>query len=357
MLVVKMTYLSIALSLAMLAQRAEPDATVDKATSTQVVARAVEELQKSYVFPDVAARMKSAMEDHLKRGDYDRVTSARELSRLLTTHLQEISHDKHLRVNFSPEPIPLRREQSQPTADEVARFREQGRRINWGFEKLERLEGNVGYIDLRGFMPATESGPTVIAAMNFLSNVDALIVDLRKNGGGDPATVALLTTYLFSDEDVVHLNSLYWRPSDSTHQWWTLPYVPGKRLAGVPVYVLTARRTFSAAEEFTYNLKSLKRATIVGETTGGGAHPGGGVRLTEHFGMFVPSGRAINPITQKNWEGTGVEPHVAVTAELALKTAHLDALQKLVSKASDPRVKTAMEDAILMLKTQLSASK
>ncbi len=181
MLVVKISFLPAVMCLALLAQRAEPDGSVDKATSARVVARAVEELQKSYVFPEVAARMKSAMEDHVKRGDYDGVTSARELSRLLTTHLQEVSHDKHLRVNFSPEPIPVRQQQSQPTTDEVARYREQGRRNNWGFEKLERLEGNVGYLDLRGFMPATESGPTVIAAMNFLSNVDALILSERKS--------------------------------------------------------------------------------------------------------------------------------------------------------------------------------
>ena len=154
--------------------------------------------------------------------------------------------------------------------------------INFGFEKVERLKGNVGYIDLRGFTPAEFSAETIVAAMNFVANTDALIFDLRQNGGGDPATVALLSSYLFGPEPV-HLNSLYWREGDTTHQWWTLPFVPGKRYAGKDVYVLTSKRTFSAAEEFTYNLKNLKRATIIGETTGGGAHPGGPRRINEHF--------------------------------------------------------------------------
>jgi C-terminal processing protease CtpA/Prc len=227
---------------------------------------------------------------------------------------------------------PRPNDDAKPNPREQAERREQMRSRmaagNFGFEKLERLEGNVGYIDLRGFAPAEMAGESAAAAMNFLTNTDALIIDLRKNGGGDPSMVALLCSYLFSPEPV-HLNDLYFRPDDSTHQWWTFPYVPGKRYEDKPVYLLTSQRTFSAEEEFTYNLKNLKRVTIVGETTGGGAHPGGGRPLDDHFGMFVPTGRAINPITKTNWEGTGVPPDVAVPADAALKTAHLAALRKI----------------------------
>ncbi|MEX2114665.1 MAG: S41 family peptidase, partial [Pirellulales bacterium] len=196
-------------------------------------------------------------------------------------------------------------------------------------EKVERLEGNIGYIQLRGFHPAELGGKAAAEAMQAVADTDALIIDLCTNGGGAPSMVALVCSYLFGPEPV-HLNDLYFRPDDRTHQWWTLPYLPGDRYVGKPVYVLTSERTFSAAEEFAYNLKNLKRATIVGETTGGGANPGGRKRLDDHFTMFLPSGRAINPITKTNWEGTGVTPDVAVPAELALKAAQLAALKAII---------------------------
>ena len=206
--------------------------------------------------------------------------------------------------------------------------------INGGFEKVERLDGNVGLLKFNGFLPPEFAGDTAVAAMNFLASSDALIVDLRENGGGDPAMVALICSYLFGAEPV-HLNDLYFRPANETHQYWTLSFVPGKHYGEKPVYVLTSRNTFSGAEEFTYNLKTRKRATIVGETTGGGANPGGPERIDDHFQVFVPSGRAINPVTKINWEGTGVTPDVAVPADQAFHTAYLRALKQLEDSAID----------------------
>jgi retinol-binding protein 3 len=208
--------------------------------------------------------------------------------------------------------------------------------MNYGFRKLERLEGNVGYLELEGFFPTELGAETAVAAMNFLANTDALIIDLRHNHGGGPAMVALICSYLF-DPEPVHLNDLYFRPEDSTHQWWTLAYVPGKRYTGKDVYVLTSKETVSAAEEFTYNLKTRKRATIVGETTAGGANPGGPRRINDNFAIWVPSGRAINPVTKTNWEGTGVAPDVAVSSARALQTAHLAALKTIAEKAAARR--------------------
>ena len=267
-----------------------------------------------------------------------------------------MSRDKHLRVRYSHEPIPVESANREPTPEQRERFRAYLGAINFGFEKIERLKGNVGYIDLRGFTPAEFSAETIVAAMNFLAHTDALIFDLRRNGGGDPATVALLCSYLL-DSNPVHLNDVSSREDESTHQWWTLPYVPGKRYAGKDVYVLTSKRTFSAAEEFTYNLKNLKRATIVGETTGGGAHPGGTRRINEHFQVFVPDGRAINPISKTNWEGTGVKPDVEVPAEQALKTAHLAALKKLLEKASDPMRIEQLKRSISELEKETTEAK
>jgi C-terminal processing protease CtpA/Prc len=153
-----------------------------------------------------------------------------------------------------------------------------------------------------------------------LADVSALIVDLRENGGGSPAMVAHVTSYLFSKR--VHLNDLWERVGNKTTEYWTKPELPGKKVRDdVPVYVLTSNRTFSGAEEFSYNLRNLKRATIVGETTGGGAHPVMGQRVNDHFMIGVPFARAINPYSKTNWEGTGVEPHVKVPAGEAMTTA------------------------------------
>jgi C-terminal processing protease CtpA/Prc len=207
------------------------------------------------------------------------------------------------------------------------------RMSNYGFKEVKLLDGNIGYLDLRGFSDARFGGETAVAAMNFLSNASALIIDLRNNGGGSPSMIQLITSYLYGPQ-AVHLNTFYSRPSNEYSQTWTLPHVSGKRRPDMDVYVLTSGKTFSAAEEFTYNLKNLKRATIIGETTGGGAHPGGTRVATERFTVWVPTGRAINPITQTNWEGTGVEPDIKVKAADALQVAQVKALEKLVAKSS-----------------------
>jgi C-terminal processing protease CtpA/Prc len=217
-----------------------------------------------------------------------------------------------------------------PDADAVAQYRKEMERMNCGFVKVEILPGNVGYLKFDMFADPDVCGPTAVAAMNFLAHVDAIIFDLRENGGGDPEMIALLSTYLFSEP--THLNDLWERKDDTTHQHWTLPYVPGTRLDGKPVYVLTSSQTFSGAEEFSYNLKNLKRATIIGETTGGGAHPVAGHRIDDHFMIGVPFARAINPISKTNWEGTGVEPDIKVPATDALTTAQKLAAEKQSSK-------------------------
>ncbi len=331
----------------------QEDRAIAAADHEQVIQKLAEALEKRYVFPGVGVKLAADLKQRLNSKEYEAVTSARQFADILTEQLQEISRDKHLRVRYSFDPIPERTGPSgPPPPEEIERMRRQAGRSNFGFQRVEILEGNVGYLDLRGFMNAALGGETAVAAMNFLANSDALIVDLRSNGGGDPAMVALLSSFLF--DNVVHLNDLYFRPADSTHQWWTLPYVPGKRLAGKPVYVLTSKRTFSAAEEFTYNLKNLKRATIVGETTGGGAHPGEGARLHPHFGAFISTGRAINPVSKTNWEGTGVEPDVKTGQEMALKKAHLLAVKEIGKAENNPALKKRLEDAARTLEKELS---
>lgn len=304
----------------------------EESTRAEVIEGVLSELHAYYVFPEVAQAMEQAIRRRKGLGEYDTITSGPQLARLLTAHLQGVSHDKHLHVVYFAEPRPMH-EGGEPSPEEQEEFRQFAALHNFGFEKVERLAGNIGYLDVRGFFPPEFASETAIAAMNFLANASALIIDLRQNGGGHPAMVALLSSYLFTQP--THLNDLYWREGDRTEQYWTLPYVPGRRDQTRPVYLLTSAHTFSGAEEFCYNLKNLKRATLIGETTGGAAHPGGGYPVTEHFGVGIPTGRAINPITGTNWEGTGVLPDVEVPPEEAFKVAHIAALKKVLLAAGE----------------------
>lgn len=340
-----------------LAQPEQPDLTIDAATRTQVIDAILKRLNDSYVFPEVAKKMEHSIRERIDKKEYDQITSAKQFATTLTKDLQAVSNDKHLRVRYSHTPIP---ERGGPRREPTAEEREQRQRdLNWmnhGFAKVERLRGNIGYLEFMNFMDPELGADTVAAAMNFVNGTDALIIDMRGNGGGNPAMVALICSYFFGTEPV-HLNDLYWREGDRTDQFWTKKEVAGKRYLNKDVYVLTSKRTFSGAEEFTYNLKNLKRATIIGETTGGGAHPGGSFRVSQHFGMFVPTGRAISPITKTNWEGTGVTPDVAVPAEQALVVARLMALKKSLNSLPNPEFKGAVQDEIEKLEKELSALK
>jgi len=311
----------------------QPDMQIDAATKSAMLDSILQKLDGQYVIPAVGKKTRDAIAARRKRHEYDRITSASELGDSLTSHLRAASHDRHLSVRYSYEPVPMSADTltgaEQAKEDDFFRVR------NYGFEQVERLLGNVGYIRLRGFVSSTEAGEAAAAAMRLMANTDALIIDLRQNGGGNGQMVQLLTTYLLQG-DPVHLVNVYSRPDNITFQSWTLPWVPGPRYVGKDVYLLTSKRTFSAAEEFCFNLQNQKRATIVGETTGGGAHPVKFERLSEHFQMSVPYARSMNPDTGLDWEGVGVKPDVAVPANDALKTAHMMALKKLKDRPGDP---------------------
>ena len=348
----------IALSVANVAfaQPEQPDLNIDAATRTQVIDAILKRLNDSYVFPDVAKKMEQSIRERVDKKEYDQITSAKQFATTLTKDLQAVSNDKHLRVRYSNSPIAERGPRREPTAEEREQRKRDMNYFNHGFIKIERLRGNIGYLEFSNFMDEELGADTVAAAMNFLNGTDSLIIDLRSNGGGNPAMVALICSYFFGPEPV-HLNDLYWREGDRTDQFWTKKEVAGKRYLNKDVYVLTSKRTFSGAEEFTYNLKNLKRATIIGETTGGGAHPGGMFRMHQNFGIFVPTGRAINPITKTNWEGTGVTPDVAVPADQALLVARLTALKKSLSTLANPDFKGAVQEELEKLEKELNALK
>ena len=293
-------------------------------------------LEEKYVFPEMAKKMAEQLKRNLRKGNYTDITDPIAFQDALTKDLVGISKDKHFRVMFNPKAIEDQKHAVTPE-DEKRLYEQrikQNSMGNFGFQEVKILDGNIGYLDLRSFQGTDYAGETAVAAMNFLSHADAIIIDLRQNGGGSPQMIQLITSYLY-DAEPVHLNNFYNRPEDLRTQTWTLPHVPGKRNPDAAVYVLTSNRTFSAAEEFSYNLKHLERATLIGETTGGGAHPGGTLNATDRFQVWVPTGRAINPITQTNWEGTGVTPHIETKQEDAFNTAYIKALDGLVESNQD----------------------
>lgn len=317
--------------------------------TSQVKNETLEELIKQmnqvYVMPDIAKKIEAEVRKWMASDDYKAQTDPVKFAAKVNEIIKGQVTDAHLRFRYSQNVLPKRERPREPSADEIKREQSAIRFRNAEFTKIERLQGNIGYIAFNGFMGPEDMARPVEGAMRFLANTDAMIVDLRNNGGGDPSGVQLFCSYFF-DEKPVHLNSIYFRNGNKgeTIEFWTLKKVAGPRYVNKPLFILTSKRTGSGAEECAYNFQQLKRGTIVGSSTWGGANPGGVARLGDHFSCFIPSGRAINPYTKTNWEGTGVQPDVDVTPEKALKQAQLMAIKLLMLKETDPEMKSDYEE-------------
>ena len=290
-----------------------------------------EEIAADYIDPTVALQMADKLRSEERSGAYQAITDGNEFAGVLTRQLRSVSNDDHLFVAYSPALSPEGNVAAVPGPAEIARYRGAQTRDNCFFSEVRNLARNVGYLKFNEFADPRECGSTAEAAMGFLAHADALIVDLRDNHGGQPTMVQLILSYFF--DKPTHLNDIYMRPENTTRQYWTLPYVPGPRLIDTPLYVLTSKRTFSGAEEFTNDLKSLKRATIVGERTRGGAHPLITIPIGDHFVVGIPVGRPINPTTHGDWEGTGIAPDVEASATDALEVAEKLAMAQLLANA------------------------
>jgi Peptidase family S41 len=283
--------------------------------SRAVAAGAAAQLEAAYVFPERGHRAADVVRANAAAGMYDAL-EGKALAVQLTVDLGSVLHDKHVRLNYVDGTLP----QAVPVGPGGVTST---RQMRYGLARIARLRGNIGYLDLRGFArdnAATERA--LDAAVEALASSDAIVLDLRRNGGGDPDSVARLLSHVLPPG--TRLNDFIAR--DGSVQKSTFTVALPTPTIHVPMYALTSAQTFSGGEECAYDLKALKRATLVGEVTGGGANPGGTHRIDEHFSIFVPDARPRNAVTQTNWEGVGVEPDVAVPADGALKTAYAAAL-------------------------------
>jgi retinol-binding protein 3 len=295
----------------------------DKRVVVEAVAKTIED---NYVCPDIARRMARALRGRSSAHEYDRIADDEVFAEQLTRDLFETGHDRHIKV-FQPGSRDARNYMLVSVTKEQELRNEAW--VNHGFSEVKRLAGNVGYLKVDRLLPTGTAADTANAAMKFLSDVEALIIDLRDNRGGSPEMIQLLCTYLFESGTRVHLNDFQRRGQVKLVESYTLASVPDTRFAGTPVFILTSHHTFSGAEELAYDLQSLQRATIVGEATGGGANPGRVFQLPQDFLVFVPTGRAINPVTKTNWEGVGVKPDIEVPSAVAVDMAHLAALRAI----------------------------
>ncbi|WP_223033499.1 S41 family peptidase [Hanstruepera marina] len=293
------------------------DSALSNSYKQDVIAKLSELMNDYYVFPDVAQATETHLKNQLSAGHFDTYTTDEAFAAALTESVQSINKDKHMRIRTNPPYVAPDNSPERAIEEQLDRMN-RTRWYNAGFVDVKVIPGNVGYLDLRGFSGLENGQAHADAAMQFISRADAIIIDLTQNGGGSPRMVQYLCSYFFDDHR--HLNSLYWRDGDVTEEFWTLEQVNGTKLPDVPLFVMTSNRTFSGAEEFSYNMQTQKRATLVGQTTGGGANPGGTMPINENLNVFIPSGRAINPITQTNWEGVGVVPEVKTTPEDTYQT-------------------------------------
>lgn len=310
---------------------AAPAAAPLSASERKALIEAIDRTMRAqYVFPAKVPAIIAGLRKNERAGRYSGTPA--EVGDRLGEDLARLAGDRHLRVHYFADGVPAMGDETPSAAEQAAQLAEE-RAANFGIDKLEILDGNIGYLRITHFPDAVSAARVIEAAMAFVGSSDALIVDLRHNHGGEPETVGLVASYLLPGGS--HINDIYYRKGDTTRQYWTVPVPADRRIAAkVPMYVLTDARTGSGGEELAYDLQQLKRATLIGQSTWGGANPGAGVPLDKRFAMFVPNGRAINPITKTNWEGVGVKPDIALPIES-------DALAKAIEMAKAAMAKKA----------------
>ena len=306
------------------------DRVLSQAQLKSVVENAASALQKRYVFEKEANEISNKLLSNLKAGHYDKLIQS-ELAEQLTEDMRSVVDDGHLFATYEKPVVKPETEKKKEEIDPKTSWwlhQESLKARNYGWEQYKMLPGNVGYVENTGFLGEQEAFERCSLIMNFLSKCDAIIIDLRKNGGGDGRLGHLLASYFFRAGNNRWLLSNENRSNNTYYQEWSYTYVPGNKMPDTPLYILTSGGTFSAAEAFAYAMQAHKRAVTVGEDTGGGAHSGSMKDCGHHIKVFVPSGRVSSPVTNSNWEAVGVKAELPCPAEKAVEVALVDFFKK-----------------------------
>ena len=309
---------------------------IDEKLRDETVTQIAQMLVEKYVLPDIGDEYAGYIMKKLAEGEFNTITNPYEFAEKLTSDIKQVKDDKHLKIKYDPQAVKDMRNSEKISDEERERNRERWlrneRKKNFGFQEIKILAGNIGYLKLNQFA-SHHASETAVAALNFLANTDAIIIDIRNNGGGSSDMIQMIGSYFL--EDQIQFSSIYNRAANKLHQIRSLPYVPGKRLLDTDLYILISKNTFSAAEAFAYDMKHLKRATIIGEKSPGGAHITNSFVVNDYFIIYLPFAKAISPITNSNWEGEGVDPDIEVTEEEALHTAQRIIINNLMGKNPD----------------------
>ncbi|KQB37053.1 S41 family peptidase [Flavobacterium aquidurense] len=318
---------------------AAKDVTLTELNKKQIIDSLTKELEEFYIRPNAIGDIKKKLNENYKKGLYKDVVKPNEFASKLSADLIEVSKDLHFSVIYDPEwsENQLKKEDKEILKKIKAEELAEAKKKNFGFQKTQILEGNIGYLQFDYFEDPAIASEKAASVMQFLNNTDALIIDLRKNNGGAMEMGQFLSSYFYSGKELPLYKYYYYEKNRKKidREMWLLPSVPGKRLEDIDIYILTSSVTFSAAEWMSYSLQNLKRVTIVGEKTAGGAHPIDRKVLPNGFSINIPFGEVKDPVTHTDFEGKGVMPDVLCKSEDAVNTAHLLAIQKLSSKNTD----------------------
>ncbi len=322
---------------------------LDRAFAEESIRRIADLVEESYVNASAAKDCAQHLRQRVDAGTFLDAAAASAFAASVTEELRTHCKDPHLEVTLRAPPSTST--PARPPEDPNAWMGDLRER-NFDFVKCERLAGNVGYLQLNSFPPPELAGATAEAAMGWLANADAIIIDLRWNSGGSGAMVNVLATYFFAEP--VLLTTTYRRATNRTTENSTLPRVAGTRMPKTPLYLLTSAATFSAAEAFAAPLQALKRATVVGERTKGGANPGRVRRVNDLFDVFIPVGATRVAVNDTTWEGTGIAPDVVASASEALRVAHRAAVARVIAESADAERKRELQWVAELLKNNVA---